>query len=197
MDRNQATGLLVISLMILVYFYFFGGAPQKPEQAEPATKTEIQQKPQAQISAPQIVPDSAQHKVDQMQYGSLASAASGTENLITVENNDLRLVFSNKGGVIKEVELKKFKTYDQTPLTLVTPESSQQKLIAQQNGKELNLYDLYYTADQKTINDTLLITFTAKNTNGEFIKQVYKPSVPPPPGGSPAATALCSTGQTK
>ena len=173
MDRNQATGLLVISLMILVYFYFFGGAPQKPEQVQPATQTEVQEVIQPQISEPQTIPDSVQQLMNQMQFGSLASSAEGTEKLITLENNDVRLVFTTKGGIIKEVELKDYKTYDQKPLILVTPESSNQKLLAKENGRELNLYGLFYTVDQKTENDTLRLTFTLSNENGGYIKQHY------------------------
>lgn len=175
MDKNQATGLLVISLMIMVYFYFFGGAPQLPEETEATTTTEtiIQEKPQEQLYKPQALPDSVQQLMNQMQFGSLADAANGTEELVTLENNDLRVVFSTKGGTVKEVELKQYNTYDKEPLILVTTQSSNQKLIAKENGKELNLYDLFYAVDQRTENDTLLLTFTLADGKGGFIKQHY------------------------
>ena len=47
MDRNQATGLILISIMLLLYFSFFGGQPDVPqteqtstEQVEPSTTNE-------------------------------------------------------------------------------------------------------------------------------------------------------------
>lgn len=173
MDRNQATGLLVISLMIMVYFYFFGGAPETPEQPKQATETVIKDKPTPQLQEAPAVPDSVQQLLNQLQFGSLADAAKGTEEFVTLENNDLRVVFSTKGGTVSEVELKNYKTYDKEPLILVTPQSSNQKLIAKENGKELNLFDLFYSVDQKEVNDTLQLTFTLTDGKGGYLKQHY------------------------
>ena len=43
---------------------------------------------------------------------------NGTEKLITVENKDLKLKLSTRGGSIYSVELKNFKTFDKKPLVL-------------------------------------------------------------------------------
>ncbi len=172
MDKNQATGLLLISLMVMVYFYFFGGSPDLVEQPIQTTEIVTEQQP-AQLNEVPTLPDSVQQVLNQQQYGNLASAAKGTSALITVENKDLRLVFNTKGGVIEEVELKDFKTYTQEPLILVDANSRNQKLIARQNGREVNLYELYYTAEQKIVNDTIQVTFTLTNEQGGTIKQHY------------------------
>ncbi len=175
MDKNQATGLLLISLMVMVYFYFFGGAPELVEQPIQTTEIVTEQQPaqlQQAESAP-VLPDSVQQLLNQQQYGNLAAATTGTSQLITIENEDVRLVFNTKGGIIEEVELKGYKTYTQEPLILVDAQSRSQQLIARQNGREVNLYDLFYTVDQKEANDTIQITFTLANADGGTIKQHY------------------------
>ena len=173
MDKNQATGLLLISLMVMVYFYFFGGAPQIAEQPIQTTEVVTNQIP-TQLNQAPVIPDSVQQLINQNQYGELAASATGTEQLVTIENNDVRVVFSTHGGQIKEVELKKFKTYnDKEPLILVDAKSTTQKLIATNNGQEINLYDLFYSVEQKEANDTLQITFSLANEQGGIIKQHY------------------------
>jgi YidC/Oxa1 family membrane protein insertase len=49
---------------------------------------------------------------DSISAGDLASAAKGTETFSYVENNLMRLTFSNKGGWLHKVELKKYKGPD-------------------------------------------------------------------------------------
>jgi len=155
MDKNQATGLLLISLMVMVYFYFFGGPPELVEQPVQTTEQVVTEQQPDQLNA------------------DLATAAQGTPQLITVENEDVRLVFNTKGGVIEEVELKDYKTYTKEPLILVDANSRTQKLIARQSGREVNLYDLFYTVEQKEANDTIQVTFTLTNETGGTIKQHY------------------------
>ncbi len=173
MDKNQATGLLLISLMVMVYFYFFGEQPELVEQPIQTTEQVVTEQQPNQLNAAPALPDSVQQILNQQQYGDLAAAAKGTSQLITVENEDLRLVFNTKGGVIEEVELKNYKTYTQEPLILLDANSRIQKLIARQNGREVNLYDLFYSVEQREANDTIQVTFTLADETGGTIKQHY------------------------
>ena len=68
-------------------------------------------------------------------YGDLSASMKGQESPTVVENEDLRLVFTNKGGIIREVELKKYKTYHQQPLKLITPTNNEFSLIGKIPGK--------------------------------------------------------------
>lgn len=174
MDKNQATGLLLISIMVMGYFYFFGGPPEIVEQPIQTTELVTEQNQTQELNqTPVQLPDSVQQLLNQQQYGELANAAKGTSELITIENEDLRVVFNTKGGVIQEVELKGFKTYSQEPLILVDEMSRSQQLIGKQNGREINLYDLFYSVDQTESNDTIQVTFTLANEQGGVIKQHY------------------------
>jgi len=54
----------------------------------------------------------------------LSRSAEGTEELFTVENDLAKYTFSNKGGRIASVELKKFNTFAGEPVVLFRPQSS-------------------------------------------------------------------------
>jgi YidC/Oxa1 family membrane protein insertase len=171
MDRNSAIGLTLIAVLFLVYFNFLAPNPAPPEAAP------------AQVTSPVTQTDSlattANRKPDSLvfqNYGSLASLLAGSEELTTVENADLKIQLSNQGR-IHEVELKNFKTYSQTPLYLAQPENNRYSLIANYEGKEIDLYNLYYSAATSKKQDTTLITFTARISDSGYVKHIY--SIPP------------------
>lgn len=86
----------------------------------------------------------------QHHYGAaLYHASQGTEEFYTVENDLMKIVFSNKGGRVATVELKDYKKYGGDPLILFAPESSKFGLtfFVQQNYNNLsiNTEDYYFT----------------------------------------------------
>jgi YidC/Oxa1 family membrane protein insertase len=168
MDRNSAIGLTLIAALLLVYFYWFSPTPQPQSTPPPTAESPVEASPEAAQEAP-AVSDSLLNSV----YGDLSSLARGTEKVIPIETEDLSIQFSSKGGVIKELELKKYKTYSQKPLKLVTPERSDFSLQTTYEGRNVDLYDLYYTGSKSEQGDTTLVTFTAQLANGASLKQIY------------------------
>jgi len=171
MDRNSAIGLTLIAVLLLVYFNFLAPQPQKPETTAPA-----------QVTQP-LVKDSttvvAEPKLDSTtltQYGSLASFMNGTESETNIENADIRLKISNRGR-LNEVELKNFKTYWQKPLYLAQKNNNTFSLLSSYQGKEIDLYNLYYSPSTETKHDTTHLSLTATLGPGAFIKHIY--SIPP------------------
>src|SRR3990170_2192894 len=105
MDRNSAIGLTLIAALLLAYFYWFSPQSQPPAQ-QPVT-TESPAVPKQEPAQQQALPDSTLKAT----YGELSAVMMGEESPTVVETEDLRITFSSKGGKIKEVELKKFKSY--------------------------------------------------------------------------------------
>jgi YidC/Oxa1 family membrane protein insertase len=171
MDRNSAIGLTLIAALLLVYFYWFSPKPQ-PQSAEPAV-TESQTQPTPDDSPQEPAPSDS---LLASTYGDFSSFARGTEKTTNVQTEDLRVVFSNKGGIIKELELKKYKTYSQKPLILVAPGRSEFNLLTSYQGKDLDLYALYYNVNQSRNGDSTVIRYTLQLSNGSSLTQVY--SVP-------------------
>lgn len=172
MDRNSAIGLTLIAALLLAYFYWFSPKPQ-PQSAQPAVTESPAQAPGDTLQQQaDVTPDS----VLTSNFGDLSSFARGAEKNTTVETEDVRVVFSNKGGVIRELELKKYKTYSQKALKLVTPERTVFNLLTNYQGKEVDLYALYYNGSQTKQGDTTVLRYTIQLSNGSSFTQVY--SVP-------------------
>lgn len=172
MDRNSAIGLTLIAVLLLVYFNFLAPTPIPPEAAPAQVSSPVTVQDSTKVETTNAQPDSVVFK----QYGSLSTFLAGNEEVTTVENSDLRIKLSNQGH-IDEVELKNFKTYSQTPLYLATAANNRFSLMANYEGKEVDLYRLYYTAATTKRSDTTLITFTAKTSESSFVRHVY--SIPP------------------
>ncbi|MEX1241036.1 MAG: membrane protein insertase YidC [Cyclobacteriaceae bacterium] len=171
MDRNSAIGLTLIAALLLAYFYWFSPKPQ-PQATAPVT-TE---------SPSQSVPDSAAQQdvvADSLlasSYGDFSSFARGAEKTTAVETEDLSIIFTSKGGVIKELELKKYKTYSQKPLKLVTPDRTDFELLTNYEGREVDLYSLYYNSTKSQQGDTTVVSFSLQLSDGSSLKHIY--SVP-------------------
>lgn len=164
MDRNQVIGLTLIFALLMVYFQFF--APQ------PVPKTATQADT-AQI-ATTTTPTVAAAPTDSVKIDSTQSWKYGTEQKITVENEDIRLVFSSKGGTVQSVELKNFQTFDKKPLLLITPENTQMNWkLPLDKQQEVATNEVFFQAKESKKADTSIITFEA-NLNGKIITQTYQ-----------------------
>lgn len=168
MDRNTAIGMTLMGALLLAYFYFFPGTPPQQTPVADSVKTQsVQPKNELSATAPAI--DSAQ-RVAMQGFGAFIS---GTEQLQTFENQDVKVVFSSRGGIIQSLELKNYKTYFGTPLFLVQPNTFRTELSASINNTKVDLYELYYQSEVKSKSDTTEIVFSLIDGNGNYFKQVY------------------------
>jgi len=174
MDRNSAIGLTVIAVLILLYLNFFSPTPQ-PEQSRPAQITATDSTTIKKGDASQLTSDGPDSSLIR-QYGQLSSYLTGTKEIIKVENNDLNLIFSNT-GTIEQVELRKFRSYAQKPLLLASASTNQFALKTQYEGKEIDLYRLYYQYQNEKRGDTTVLVFIAKVSETSSLKHIY--TIPP------------------
>jgi YidC/Oxa1 family membrane protein insertase len=146
MDKNTVIGLVLIAGLLIAYSLFT--RPSREEQAEmqrirdsieqAQEQTLLEQQQQAQ--EPQAIAPPAQAAEDEPPaaevetqpdpesyadlYGSFAEGATGTQEFITLENEEVRLVVSTLGGRPYSVELKEHQTHDGQPLVLVDGDST-------------------------------------------------------------------------
>ncbi|MPR37047.1 membrane protein insertase YidC [Salmonirosea aquatica] len=176
MERNQVIGLVLILLMLIGYQVL---VPR--EEPTPVTQEQVTQAtPAPAVSdtlygpAAATAPDTARLKET---YGDFATAAQGQAQDLTIETNDVRVVFSNKGGVMKEVMLKKYKTYDQKPLYLISDKHSRFQLQLPTQRGNMDLANLYFTttATNRTLaeNDSALVTYRLALSDNQFVEQTY------------------------
>jgi len=170
MDRNSAIGLTLIAALLLAYFYWFAPAVPEQQPTAPQTTSEIKN---------DDLPVSQTDSGD-----SLVTALAGiqtdtilTEEITTINTPDLSIAFTNKGGVIRELELINYKTYYKKPLKLIDPTSNSFKLKTRYNGQEIDLNSLFYTVSQTKNGDTTVVTFTRSLSETTQLVQQY--SIPP------------------
>lgn len=193
MDRNTVIGLTLIFILLVVWQQFT--APTEQEIAE-------QQKLQDSIANVEAIADSLEEQeedttatpaaaetqndsITQLQqqaaYGAFASAASGEESSVVLENDLMKVSLSTKGGRVTEVVLKEhFKAvytedYEETktPLTLLEDEKNKFDYffpLANMPSGGISSGDLYFEVVESSPKS---VTLRASATNGGYFEQQY------------------------
>ncbi|MBA2745281.1 MAG: membrane protein insertase YidC [Flavisolibacter sp.] len=124
-DRNTVIGFLFLAVLFMGYFYF------NSQQQQAHLKDKLRQDSIAQASQPPVHISPSQDSLNQdtvsqlLPGGEFQQFGRGTEQLTTVENNLMKIVFSNRGGQPKSVELKNFKAPDSSNVKLASSDFDQ------------------------------------------------------------------------
>ncbi|WP_219226273.1 membrane protein insertase YidC [Pedobacter antarcticus] len=170
MDKNTFTGLFLIMIVLAGSFYFF-----KPSEAELKQERERIALDSAKKAGTVTTPAAAaaQTAVPALDSATLngpfGANISGTEATSVLENNELKLTFSNKGGKIKSVELKNEKNYQGKPVVLFDGDKNEFGLTLVIGGKKVNTNDLYFTP----VLTERSMAMRANYSNDKFIEFVY------------------------
>lgn len=162
--------------LLAVYFTWFAPDPPPPipdEVEQLASQEELIVKkdtPTEMIS--QQTPDSLVAAEKYLKYGAFAFATGQKEKTLVVENEELKISFSNIGGGVKEVILKKHNDYFGNPFVLVDENKSDLKLIVDHQGKRVNLSELEFSSSKEEKDDTTYVSYTLKG-NAFSVKQQY------------------------
>lgn len=169
MDRNQATGLVLIFGILFVYFTFFAPKPENLPQAKKG-------KDSVKVQAPAKVTDS-QLALQNLQASGIADSSVTIDTIpVWIENDDLKIKISPVGARISEVTLKKFKTWDAKPLQLISEGRSEQKIQIPVGGKSVNVSLLPFKAGKENVRvtkDSIEVLFTYALPGSGSISQRY------------------------
>ncbi len=202
MNKNQTTGLLLILLILLGWSWYT--APSKEEMAKfkatqdsialvktqeetPTLKTasgNINQTSQTNRPEMPVVnkqlPDSLRSIAYKTTYGAFYNHAAGDEETSVLENDLIKIEFTNKGGRIKDVWLKEYykitldENKDDLKLPLHLLEDVKNKfdyqlpIIGVPNGI-LSSGNLYFDSNKSGST----ISFKIKTDNGGYFEQIY------------------------
>ena len=177
MDRNTVIGFVLIGLLLMGMFYFNnkGNAAFQAEQKR--MEDSIQRaKPKVDIvklKADSLRFDSARREKS---VGGLQQAASATEELTTIENEVIKITFTNKGGQPKTVELKNYKTLDGKPVIIQKGDFNKISYdINSGDNQTAHTADLAFVTGAKTDNadKSQTIGFSIKDSIGRQIIHQY------------------------
>lgn len=172
MDRNTVVGVALI-FTILIGFSYFNKPSEKQLEAAKHTRDSLEMvriENEKQIEAAAKIEEvnaslstavsndsliSQEDNSRKEKFGVFADAAIGTESFYTLENNLIKVTFSNKGGRIYSVELKNFKTFDQKPLILFEGNTSKFGLNFFSQNRTIETESFYFTPSDSVASQVL------------------------------------------
>jgi YidC/Oxa1 family membrane protein insertase len=167
MDRNQATGLFLISALLLVYLFFF--SPKTDEKATgktPAATT-------AATKAPAVAPATVAALAPETVLDTTAGAAQD----LHLTNDNLDITFSTRGGRVTAVRMKKYKTFFGQPLDLFDAKSARMDTkFRTVDGKTIRFSDLNFQSAPSQDGSTSKLTFTAPVAGGSIVQTYTLPA---------------------
>jgi YidC/Oxa1 family membrane protein insertase len=171
-DRNTVIGFIILAGLFFGYFYFTNKqqTEYRKQQAEKLKKEKAYQDSVNLVNKPKQ--DSLNRLTDSIsrvtKTGSFQPATDTTEKVFSLENELIKVAFSNKGGQVKQVELKNFKGIDSTTIKLAgTGFDKIGYTINTGNNTTANTADLYFSVvdSAKNADGSKSIWFTLRSTD--------------------------------
>ena len=161
MDKNTITGFVLIGLVLIAFTWL-----NRPSQAQieaqqryrdsvAMVQYEMQQAEALRSAEKDAVSsdtslegltDSVRQVRLQNNFGAFASAATGSEEIITLENDNVEIKINSKGGAVCYARVKDYVTYEKDPLILFEGDDSKFNVtFVTATNRVVNTSDLYFT----------------------------------------------------
>ena len=174
-DKSSLIGFLLIGLILILFntFFFTENSENNIQTDEnkitlPEKKNVIlpinDQKNNQRSNKENIIIDST---------NIFQNHLFGKENEFSIENQDLKLVISNKGGKITSAFLKDYQDYNKNPLNLFVKDSNEFNIQILTEKELLNTKDLYFKVVQQNNDQIILRSTSINNQYIEFIYTIY------------------------
>ena len=174
MDKNTIIGFVLIGLVLFAFSWL--NRPTEEQKAaleaqkalrsyqdsiarvENARQLEISS--ETTLSADTLSAESSDSIKSQQlfqQYGAFASAVDGNEEFVTLENENIEVRISSKGGRLCYARLKDYVTFDEQPLVLFDElESDFNLTMITATNRVVNTSDLYFTPVKNADNGVIM-----------------------------------------
>ncbi|MBC8034325.1 MAG: membrane protein insertase YidC [Chitinophagaceae bacterium] len=177
MDRNTVTGFVLLAILLFLYLFISTKNSQDLMQQKKLTEDSIARVTAAKNAAANAaarVSDSTSVKSPLDSVAGINKALTGKPQLITLETDLLKIVFNSKGGQPESVELKKYNSYDSTPVKL-TSGADQINYPVMVGGKAVNVTNLNFTpgAPVKNADGSQSISFVVAAENGSQLTHFF------------------------
>lgn len=170
MDKNTLVGFALIGAVIVGFEIY-----NRPNQEERARaqhyQDSIQQVIQKQEEIKKAQEEIAEKTIQIDSTSAFFQATQGEEQFLTLENDLLKLVFSNKGGRICKATLKDYKDQKQEPLILF--DESDASLNFSFEGKNENIISDQMYFEATNVTDST-VSMRLKASNGGFLAFNYR-----------------------
>ncbi|MDO5607439.1 MAG: membrane protein insertase YidC [Capnocytophaga sp.] len=185
LDKNTIIGFALIFILLIWVMY-----NNRPTEAELAAQKAEKERNEAEKTA-QIEQNSFQNNTttttiptDSLalaQYASTlgafaysATLPSANDAVTVLENEDIKLTIGNKGGQIKEVFLKKYKTYDEQPLYLIKDDNANFSLnFTSTQNQNFQTENLFFEPSISENNGNKTLSMKLKVSDNQYLEYLY------------------------
>ena len=158
MDRNSITGIILIT-GILAFFWWMNKPTEEQLRAMERQRDSLRRVEQTMAEADKkvketqettkevlpVTKDTAKVQNELIQkFGLFSEAGKGENQFITLENKEVKVTFSTKGGRIYSVELKNYFTHDKQPLVLFSGDANRFGFTFTHNNRVFHTNDLFF-----------------------------------------------------
>ncbi len=178
-DRSTFVGLILIAILFILYSTFL-------ERSKPAVSehfpndstavenisTDIDSSASANNIAEDSVSDGDSTSIKTIPQGPFLQS-SIEEEFYTIEDENFKLVFSNKGGRIYKAELKNYVTYDSLPLILIDGANNEFNYNFGLGTQNVSTQDFVFDVESSDEQSIVYRLYT-DSTKTQYIEQNYR-----------------------
>ncbi len=142
MDRNATLGFVLIFLLLMIWMYM--NSP-KPTPTKEQAQQGVVRRDTTKLAKPKPIEQSSTPAPNPFgQY--FADRVKGSNEIVTINTDLFTAQLSTRGALIVKWELKKFKTWDELPVQLVSYEKQGDfsLLFTTSDGRLVDTRDLYF-----------------------------------------------------
>ena len=172
MDRNTIIGFVLLAALFFGYFYYTRQGQLALEKDRQHIQDSINRlKPKVDTLLAKTDSSKKDSTLKQVSSPFQQDSVPNVEQLTTLENDVIKIIFTNKGGQPKTIELKKFKTFDGKALILENGTFNKiSYLINTGVNQTAQTTDLFFKPQQANANS---LTYTLQNAEGQAIEHQY------------------------
>lgn len=186
-DINSIIGFVLIFLILIWIMYQNQPSPEQLEAEKQAQQAEIDAK-KAETKEDQLVTtpedfnttisDSLRaiqlkNKLGAFAYGAASIDDANKETVVSTGVFDLK--FSNKGGQLTEVKLKKFVDYDSVPIYLIQNNNSEFYInFGTTDNRILNTRDLVFEPSVSKSGENTIVSMKLKVSDSDYLEYRYE-----------------------
>ena len=166
-DLKSIIGFVLIFILLLWVMN-----NNRPTQEELAKRKAEQEQAAATKNPQNNTATAATADLGAFAYGN--AQATAKDGVTVIENKDVKLTINNKGGDLKEVLLKQFKTYESMPVYLIKDKNAIFALnFKTTQGQELNTQQLYFEPSLSEKDGKQLLSMKVKTGENSYLEYVY------------------------
>ncbi|MBL7699813.1 MAG: membrane protein insertase YidC [Chitinophagaceae bacterium] len=168
MDRNTVIGFILLAALLFLYLFLSTRSSQELQQQQMARQDSIAAQKRHQDSL-RIANDTTRAAIKDSNV-----VVPVKEETLTVENDVLKVTFTNKGGQPAKVELKNYKSFDSTPVVLGGKAfDGITYSVNSGQGQSSQISELFFTPGSVTKNadNSQTVAFNLPVTGGNIVHQ--------------------------